>query len=177
MFQFEELDEVTRKFMLQEFERDFAAGTLYLSDRLTATGKTTYPELLRQAIKDGNERTLTQSLQHSGFWNTQEQRVRQGKPYLAAMPRNAAEVLAEGEFNVFYMRGLACKLIGEGQAQAEVYRAKVVENPRAGERVNPGDLVPCQEVLDDLRSREEGASKVGIPRGPASGLCMRRCSK
>lgn len=174
MFQFEELDEDTRRWMREEFERDMAAGTLYLSTRFSPTGQAAYPALLRAAIEGGNERTLTEALSLPQFWKSHEQRVRQGKASLARVnPGNAARVMAEGEFNVFYMRGLCRKLLEQGQTTVEAYRARAAENPRTGERVNPGDILPCQDVLDDLRSRTDGESKIGVPRGPVSGISLR----
>lgn len=177
MFEFAELDQTTRRYMLAELESEVAAGTLYLSNRLTPEGKAAYPSLLRTAIRSGNDTSLTQALRQPAFWNTHEVRVRQGTSFTAKMPNNAPEILAEGEFNVFYMRGFCRRLLAEGEAQVEVYRAKAVSQPRAGERINPGDRLACQDVLDDLQSREEGASKLGIPRGPASGLSLRRIHK
>lgn len=175
MFQFEELDADTRRFMREEFERDTAAGTLYLSARFSPAGQAAYPALLRAAIESGNERTLTEALSPPHYWNAHEQRVRQGRAYLANVHRgSAARVMAEGEFNVFYMRGLCRKLLELGETNVEAYRAKAVENPRVGERVNPGDILPCQDVLDDLRSRTEGEGKIGVPRGPISGISLRR---
>lgn len=151
-----------------------SSNMLYLSTRLAQAGHSEYPKHLRKAIFEGDEQTLAIAISSAHFWNEHEQRIRKGKPYFAAVPSNAAEVLAEGEFNCFYMRGLCCRLLDEGVAEVEIYRAKDVANPRMGERVNHGDRLPCQDVLEDLRSRDHGASKIGIPRGPASGLSVRR---
>lgn len=90
------------------------------------------------------------------------------------MPRNAHEIFADGEFNVFYMRGLCRCLLAEGMDQVEIYRARAALNPRVGQPINPGDVLSCQDVLDDLRARVDGAGKLGIPRGPVSGISLRR---
>jgi len=47
---FEELGDVTRKFMLEEFELEQSSGIPYISPRLSDTGRKIFPELMRKAI-------------------------------------------------------------------------------------------------------------------------------
>ncbi len=197
MFHFEELDQTTRKYMLDEVEQDIADGKLYMSKYFSASGKTNYPNLLRKAVQEGDEGTLTHALRFIGFWSfpfgssgsrspRPTRPVRQTRSGFISSPgfgssgtnsdraTEAAETFAEGEFNVYYMRGLCRKLLEEGQEQAEVYRAQEVDEPRTGQKISEGQIISCQAHLDDLRSRKNGVSALGLPRGPRSGLSFRR---
>lgn len=194
MFHFEELDEATREHMLDEVERDIADGKLYMSKNFSASAKGAYPDLLRKAVREGTEQSLTQALRYAGFWSFIKGRSGFGSPRplrpmrpLKSGPsgfgsagstldeiNNAAATFAEGEFNVYYMRGLCLKLIAEGQGQAEVYRAKAVDEPRAGGKVHAGQIVSCADHLEALRARKGGVSTLGLPRGVNSGLSLRR---
>ena len=49
-----------------------------------------------------------------------------------------------------------------------------MEKPRAGKRVNPGDIWFTCEALDDLRTRGEEGSFRGFIRGPYSGISLQR---
>ncbi len=177
-FEFEELDEITRGYMLEELERDENNSTIYYSARFSAEGKAVCYECLREAIRNGNEQTLAAALSRPSLWEPFEIHHRGAKSYpVKITPKNAAIIYAQGEFNVYYLRGLCRKLLAEGETHAEVYRAKKVAVPRTGQTVNPGDLLPLQDVLEDLRSRDEGASRLGLPRGVLSGLSLRRLRK
>jgi|GEM_PF-5209661 len=45
------LDEKTRKFMIEEIELDIENDALYLSERLSTIGHNEYPTLLKQAAQ------------------------------------------------------------------------------------------------------------------------------
>jgi hypothetical protein len=157
-FDFEEVDEATRKYMLDEVERDIAYGKLYLSKNFSATGKAAYPDLLRKAVTEGTEQTLTNALRYAGFWTFIKGQSSFASPRplrpmrsLKSGPsgfgsagsnldqiNNIAATFAEGEYNVYNMRGLCIKLIAEGQNKAEVYRAKAVDEPPQSRAVAPG---------------------------------------
>ena len=62
----------------------------------------------------------------------------------------ASRLLAEGEFNRFYMRALCLRAIEEGRT-LEVYRAKPPEIPRAGLEGFVGRAVEPEELLGRLR--------------------------
>jgi hypothetical protein len=69
--QFEELDDVTRRYMLSELEAEFA-GNPYLSDGLTPEGRAALPNLMREAIRADNEVTLAASLAQLRYWQPME---------------------------------------------------------------------------------------------------------
>ena len=70
----ENLDDRTRHFMLEELELDVTSGTLYLSPRLSESGRSEYESLLREAIKSGNDDSLAQALRSHNRMKLTEQR-------------------------------------------------------------------------------------------------------
>ncbi len=128
---FVNLDDRTRELMLEEVEYDNAHNQLHISPVLSGQGQRDYVNLLREAIQSGNDETLAEHLkQHRRINKTQSRKNPKGGFSIASVPANAAEVLAESEFNRFYIRALARRAIEEGIADLVVYRAKPVQNPR-----------------------------------------------
>ncbi len=169
-----DLDERTRTFMASEVERDAASGRLFLSGRLSPSGQHQYPDLLRSATRSGDADSFALALRQPGLMNAREiSHSKTGKAYEKAVPVTAAETLAEGEFNRFYLRGLCLRTIEDGIPSLEIYRAKAVLDPRPdsvariGQRVDPGSL------LEDLRSNPGVDTALGLPPGPNSGLSAR----
>ena len=68
------------------------------------------------------------------------------------MRSNAHEMLAEGEFNRFYIRALCARAIEDGLPGVTVYRAKAVENARSESQQKIGQRVPAEALLRDLRT-------------------------
>lgn len=114
---FEELDETTRGFMLAEFEAEEASGRPYRSRNLSPAGIEAFVELMRQAIRSGTEQTLTAALTQPAYWNPTNP---QGAPLNW---RREARTLGLTEFNTWYVRGLAKRLLEEGETSCEIYRA------------------------------------------------------
>ena len=117
---FEELNEQTRQRTLDEFEQEQAGPQPFVSKRLTPAGKAAFPELMRKAILEGNEETLGAELANSSFWWPTETYVSGERK--VNIPQ-AAEQLARNEFNTWYVRGFARRLLDEGVAECQVYRA------------------------------------------------------
>src|SRR5262245_52526858 len=108
----ENLDERTRQLMLDEVEYDIAHNQLHISPFLSGQGQWDYPDLLRKAIKKGDDSMLVQDLQaRRRIMRTLPRRTPKGGYMLVATVENAAEVLGEGEFNRYYIRGLARRAI------------------------------------------------------------------
>lgn len=168
-----DLDEETRRFMLEEIEMDAAKSDLYISEMLNPLGANAFPDLLRQAARDHDDRWLEQSLK--GLFNptfTRRNRKPGGPPVVVKMPVNAAERLAEGEFNRFYIRAVCLRALATGVV-AEVYRAKAVSQPRWESEAKLGTRVDPQALLDDLRNHVGIDTALGIPAGPNSGLSIK----
>src|SRR5713101_1951540 len=125
------LDAKTRQFMVEEIDADVANGTVYLSPRLSAAGRSDYVSLLKQAAGLHTDDWLAQQLRLNGRLNQTEQRAKPtGGTTTVKVPVTAADMLAEGEFNRFYARGLCRRAVQEGITGLVIYRAKQVSNPR-----------------------------------------------
>lgn len=171
-FYFENLDEKTRKYMLEELEYDNQNHNLYISTRLNNYGINLYPKTLAKAASSGNEVTFASDI-NQGYLNLTEQRKsRKGGYTTAKVPSNAHELLAEGEFNRLYVRALCRRAIDENLI-LEVYRAKPVNNPRSESQAKIGQLVDPNTLLHDLRTNIGIDTALGIPAGPNSGLSVK----
>jgi hypothetical protein len=173
---FENLDDRTRGLMLDEVEYDIANNQLHISPFLSGQGQRDYANLLRDAIQNGNDETLAQSLrEHRRIVRTQPRRLPKAGGYsIAATPENAAEVLAESEFNRYYIRALARRAIEDGISELVIYRAKPVQNPRPESEARVETSLSPQELLEDLRSHPgDEPPGLGVPSGPNSGLSVR----
>ena len=169
-----DLDERTRTLMESEVERDAATGRLYLSGRLSPSGQHRYPDLLRSTIHSGDAESLGAALRKPGLMNAREiSHSKTGTPYEKAVPANATETLAEGEFNRFYLRGLCLRAIEDGIPSLEIYRAKAVLDPRPDSIARIGQRVDPKYLLDDLRVNPGVDTALGLPPGPNSGLSAR----
>ncbi len=168
------LDERTRNLMVAEIDRDITENSLFLSENLSPQGQADYPELLRTAARGGTDVTLAGAIQ--GRLNSHEKprRLKSGeysKP--PVMRSNAHEMLAEGEFNRFYIRALCLRAIEDGIAEVTVYRAKAVQNPRSESERRIGQPVEVEALLHDLRTHPGVDTALGLPPGPNSGLSVR----
>ncbi len=170
----ENLDDRTRHFMLEEFELDVASGTLYLSPRLSESGRSEYKSLLMEAIKSGNDDSLAQALRsHNRMKLTEQRQKPKGGFTTARVPATAPDTLAEGEFNRSYVRGLCRLALEEGVHEVEIYRAKPVTNPRPESQAMIGKKINAKALLEDLRTHPGVEPALGLPPGPNSGLSVR----
>ena len=170
---YKNLDEKTRRLMLLEIERDISAGTLYVSDNLNPHGQLVYPELIKAAARNGSDLTLAMAIH--GWLNAYEKprKLKSGgfsKP--PVMRVNAHEMLAEGEFNRFYIRGVCLLAIEEGAFEVIVYRAKMAEHARAESEQKIGQRIAAEALLRDLRAHPGLDTALGLPPGPNSGLSV-----
>jgi hypothetical protein len=173
MLQLENLDARTRGYMRAEFEDDLDRDALYISPRLSERGAQDYPDLLREAIEHGSDTTLGNSLCFHARMNETEERRVGAETKTVRAPATAADILAEGEFNRLYMRGLCRRALDDGIASLIVYRTKGVRQPRAESLVIVGQPIGAEALLADLRARVESKTSAGLPFGPNSGLSVR----
>ena len=171
----ENLDERTRQLMLDEVEYDIAHNQLHISPFLSGQGQWDYPDLLRKAIQRGNDETLVRDLQaRRRIIRTLPRRNPRGGYTLVATVENAAEVLAESEFNRYYIRGLARRAIEDEIPELVVYRAKPARNPRPESEARVEMALAPKELLEDLRAHPgDELPALGVPSGPNSGLSVR----
>jgi len=107
---YKNLDGECRQFMLEELNKDATAGTLYISPRLNEIGLENWKIILEEAIRNHDDVWLENKLRAENYMKDQEQRRKPtGGFTIAKVPVTAPEMLAEGEFNRFYARGLCLK--------------------------------------------------------------------
>ena len=169
------LDERTRQLMVDELDYDIANNQLHISPFLSGQGQRDYPNLLREAMKGGNDETLAEALRaHRRIFKALPRRNKAKGGYgIAAVPSNAAEIVAEGEFNRFYIRGVARRAVEDGIPELIIYRAKQARNPRRESEALIETTVSAKDLLADLRAHPDQPPTLGIPSGPNSGLSVR----
>jgi hypothetical protein len=172
---YESLDPAVRSAMVTELERDQANGILYMSPRLTEAGAQAWPEILKEALASHDDTWIAATLRSRGLMRMEERRRKpKGGFTTAQVPYTAPDTLAEGEFNRFYARGLCVHVLASGGTEVEVYRGKEGQNPRPESQAMIGRRLPAQNLLDDLRTAQGVEPALGLPRGPNSGLTVRR---
>lgn len=145
-FNFINLSQSVREKMISEIESDISNDCLYKSPRLSETGAETYPELLKESVLRGNEASLTEAL--GDLMNSVE--VVNNKT--RKVPKNAASLLAQSEFNRFYIRGICCEAIENGIEEVEVYRGRESSWSRPESDAVIGNKISAKELLEDLRN-------------------------
>jgi hypothetical protein len=140
--------------MLKEFHAEEGAGNPYRSPRLSPAGLLAFPGAMAEAILHGDEETLVQALSSPEYWNPTELYTRSGVTRERVInPAKAAEFLAWTEFNTWYVRGLARRLLDEGEELCQVYRAAPAWQPRAECLQHDGQIYRLQEIYDGHRAR------------------------
>jgi hypothetical protein len=173
---YEELDEETRRWMLEEFRAEEAAGP-YRSPSLSAEGRRQFGELMEQAIVTGTEDSLAEALRAKELWAEYEPSPLGG--VRRTEPARAAKALARTEFNTWYIRGLCRRLMEEGEMYCQVYRAAAADAP--------GDLCePYQGMVLEIRHLYNGHRikywpkpndrAFSVPCGPQCRHSVRRIS-
>lgn len=173
--EFHHLDERTRSLMRDELTADVAADRLFISPRLTESGVEEWPSLLGAAMEAGDEASLSRELRLNRRMKSHEQRrTPSGGTTMAKVPTTAADTLADGEFNRFYMRALCRRSFDDGLA-VEIYRAKSVSQPRSESQSLIGTHPDVDQLLEDLRvepgtAAATNTAAIGLPN---SGLSLR----
>lgn len=168
----ENLDERTREFMLAEVESDCGTDRLTLSTRFTPEGAAVYPDLLRQAIRQGDDASLTAALEAGPFFAEWEEGHRGDKVFPRRVRKDAARLFSEGEFNRFYVRGLCLRASTDGISHVEVYRARPSVEPRPDSEAKIGETFSVAALLADLRDNVGVDTALGLPQ-VNSGLSVR----
>jgi hypothetical protein len=169
--QYENLDATTRRYALAELDDDLATDRFHPSDRLRPTSIAEYQRLLRDAIRYYDDLWLEEHADDL-LVDFETRRTRAGGQTTAKVPQMATRMLAEGDFNLYYMRGVCLRAIEEGREVVEVYRARLSLEPRPSSAAMEGHRVPARELLDQLRAKSETPVAVSLGR-PNSGLSVR----
>jgi hypothetical protein len=170
--QYENLDPTTRRYAIAELDHDLNSGAFHVSERLRPESVAEYERLLHEALRYYDDRWLEEHASDL-LVESESRRTRSGGTTTARVPQMAARLLAEGDFNRYYMRGVALRAIEEGRQILEVYRARLSLEPRPESAELEGRRVPAAEVLDHLRG-PLSADPIVAPLGRTnSGLSVR----
>lgn len=168
-----DLDEATREEMLKELQYDTERGGVWLSDNLNEKGRADYPDLMEAAARSHDDDWLAMQIADGRLNSHEKPRLNRGTVVTPKMRSNAHTMLAEGEFNRLYARGLCRRAIAEGIGELEVYRAKAVEHPRTESVRMIGQRVDPKQLLEDLRESRGMDTALRLPPGPNSGLSVK----
>jgi hypothetical protein len=169
---YENLDPTTRRYALAELDHDLANDAFHASDRLRPTAVAEYQRMLHDALRYYDDLWLDE---HAAdlLVDFETRRTKSGGVTTAKLPHLASRMLAEHDFNHYYMRGVARRAIEEGRQVVEVYRARLSLEPRPESAELEGTRLTASEVLGQLRGlpQEDG---VRVPLGRMnSGLSVR----
>ena len=160
---FENLNEVTRRYMIEEIDHSIGRNELYRYEEFTDDGWEKYPELIRKAAQEGDDDFLGVTLYHNNCFR------------LDAL-RESYTKFAELEFNKFYIRALCRRAIDEGK-KLQVYRAKEEEESNPELQGNIGKVIELEGLLIELREQEESGTPlervIGVDLEPDSGISVR----
>lgn len=170
-FNFRKLDATTRQFMIEEIEKAQTNDQLYFSTRFTALGHAKWPTWLLDAARENNEHWLAYVLETSSAMKDLEFRSKPSGGYTDAhVPDTAAETMAEGQFNRFYIAAICRRAIASGHECVVIYRAKESRDPRQESRLLEGTQRNAQQLLEEVRNVDKSL-KCNLLR-PNSGLSV-----
>ena len=169
--QYHDLDPVTRRHAIAELDADLEARTFHVSERLRPADVAEYQRLLRDAVRYYDDLWLEERI-GPHLIDFELRRTPSGGQTTAKVPGGAARLLAEGDFNRYYMRGVALRAMEEQRGVVEVYRARLSMEPRPESVELEGQRLPAPEVLASLRREAEESTAAPLGR-PNSGLSVR----
>ena len=169
---YDNLDPITRRYAVAEFDRDAESGALSISSRIRPASSEEYEALLREALAYYDDRWLEDRVEgmvvHFELRHTPS-----GATTTAKLPSYAPRVLAEGDFNRYYMRGVCARAVAEGRGVVEVYRARLSAEPRPESQELEGQRLDAAALLDELRTKYADSSEEPTIGRPNSGLSVR----
>jgi hypothetical protein len=154
------MDSRTRQEMAKELAADVAANDVYMSGRLNSAGRAQWATLLGEAAAQHDDAWLAGQIRSSSLLESKETATRNGKTFVKDVPVTAPEMLAEGEFNRLYIRGLCVRASDDGIATVIVYRARESANPRPESEAMIGQRLDPLALLQDLRNSKGKAPTI-----------------
>jgi len=171
MFDLVDLDIQTRELAVAELDADVAAGTVYMSPRLSNYGRSCFPGDLRAALEEGTPETLEHLLQSGGKLNLTEMSQRNGVSYEKRVPNNAASLLAGGAYVHYYLRAICLRAIQRGDARVTVYRARESGFHRPESDSQIGKVLDAAILLENFRRYSAEPVRIELP-DVGSGLAL-----
>lgn len=150
MFNFEDLDEITREAMLNAIDEAERTNNIYYSTRFNDLGKQQWLPLLKQAALQYDEHWLSYQLEAQQLMKDFEGANKPSGGYtIKHVPHTASETFSEGQFNRFYILGLCKRARTENIDYLIVYRAK----ERAGTRPESQSIIGNRFLIDEVESQ------------------------
>lgn len=169
-----ELDRLTRERMVRAFDEEERAVP-YRSQLLTLRGRHEFPTMMRAALVDGDDESLGEALAVPEFWLPSEQ-LRDQRTARRVNVRQAASRLAMVEFNTWYVRGFAARLLDEGEPRCVVRAARDRSwDPECPQ--HDGLIVGTRLVYNGHRARywpTPSPAAFSIPTGPGCSHTIHR---
>ena len=151
-FEFRNLDRETRRRMGEEIAAAIRDGNLYYSKRFNQAGIDAWPSLLSEAAENHDEHWLAYQLEAQGHIKGMEGSATPSGGYtIKHVPHTAAETMAEGQFNRYYMLAVCGRAIASGTPHVVVYRAKEVAAPRPESEALVGQRLDPLTLADEIR--------------------------
>lgn len=172
--QYADLDATTRRYSLAELDHDAERGAVVMSERIRPALAPDYQRLLREALRYYDDQWLEERIGDM-LVDFEQRRTPSGGVTTAKLPTYAARVIAEGDFNRYYMRGVCARALDEGRQEVEVYRARFSAEPRTESEALVGSRISAAELLEELRRGPpaEGSPTEATLGKPNSGLSVR----
>ncbi len=168
-----DLNVATRAAMLAELEEDIGAGKVVLSPHLKDGAGSEFISLLVSALRDFHDVWLASALRTKGLVRTHETIPTQHGPKRITLPPDTPELLAEGEYNRYYLRGLCRRAIEESFPTLWIYRANGEARRRPEcDRLVGTPIDPCV-LLEALQGGASTDEALGLPAERHSGLSAR----
>lgn len=153
-FTFTKLDQRTRALMVEEISAAHGSGQLYYSSRFTDGGQRQWPTWLLNAAREYDEHWLAYQIEAAGAMKHLEARAKPAGGYaLVHVPDTAAETLADGQFNRFYIAAICRRALEDGKASVRVYRGKERSVPRPESVALEGSAKDAAALLGEVRDR------------------------
>jgi hypothetical protein len=172
MFDFLNLNQHTRSFMLEAIDEASESGNIYYSTRLNELGKKQWLPLLKQAALEYNEHWLAFKLEELRlFKDLESAQAPSGGYTIKHIPNNAAETLSEGRINRFYILGLCKVATTKNIQQLIVYRAKESLHPRPESELLINKAIAITEIESQLKDTQSSFKSKLVQ--PNSGISMR----
>lgn len=165
---YSKLNRDVRQAMVEEIESDAKRRNLYYSPRLNSVGHHQWVGLLLEAAEHGDDEWLANEIVRRDLLVATFSLAKNSKK----PGFNAAETLAEGEFNRYYIRGVCRVALSKNIDYVTVYRAKKAWAPRPESIRLEGTRFDPEALLNDLRINVGKATQYGVPAGPNSGLSV-----
>lgn len=155
-----------RELMLKEVDLDRENRKIYVSGRMTDPGKERFIVALQQAMHGYDNVWLAEALSPREFWHEYELRshMTQGTTEVR-VPVNAPDVLADNQFNRYYMRGVCLKAIELGHDKVVIYRARESSRKREEHEALIGSALDPVKTLEELRDGTSELASIGSNYG------------